>query len=113
MIRDVTISEINGQPQEGYRFPTVLERLKDPSLVLYAIPEFYGRYYSTMNPPVRNVFEPLIHAYGNRKLARAVSWDGSKAQLEAAWVQLNAPAPEPELPDSLSNESCDLLPILL
>lgn len=112
MIRDVTISEIDGQPQEGYRFPTVLERLFDPSMVLYAIPEYFGRYYSTKNPPVREIFAPLIHAYGNRKLARAVSWDGSKAQLDAAWAQLNAPAPVIEEPDSpLPNESCDLLPI--
>lgn len=59
MIKDVTISEIDGKPIEGFRFPTVMERLIDPSLVLYAIPEYYGKFYTTKTPPRRVQF-PLL-----------------------------------------------------
>lgn len=68
MIRCVTISEIDGQPQEGYRFPTLMERLIDPSMQIYAIPWFYGRYYSTKSPPERAVFPPLLEAQARRPL---------------------------------------------
>lgn len=70
MLKDVTISEIDGKPIEGYRFPTILERLIDPSLVLYAVPEFYGRYYSTKNPPKRVQFPALEDAKRLRSLKR-------------------------------------------
>lgn len=68
MIRDVTISEIDGQPQEGYRFPTFMERLLDPSMQIYAVPWFYGRYYSTKSPPARAVHPGLVRAKSLRKV---------------------------------------------
>lgn len=68
MIRDVTISEIDGQPQEGYRFPTFTERLIDPSMQIYAVPWFYGRYYSTKSPPARAVHPGLVRAKSLRKV---------------------------------------------
>lgn len=70
MLKDVTISEIDGKPLEGYRFPSVLERLIDPSLVLYAIPEYYGKFYSTKNPPRRVSFPMLDDSKQARKLRR-------------------------------------------
>ncbi len=70
MLKDVTISEIDGKPIEGFRFPTVMERIMDPSLVLYAIPEFYGRFYSTKSPPRRLVFPKLEDARQLRSLKR-------------------------------------------
>lgn len=70
MLKDVAISEIDGKPIEGFRFPTVMERIMDPSLVLYAIPEFYGRFYSTKNPPLRLVFPKLEDARQLRRLKR-------------------------------------------
>lgn len=66
MIRDVTISEIDGTPQEGYRFPTFMERLMDPSMQLYAFPWWYGRYYSTKSPPDRPVHPGLQAAIDER-----------------------------------------------
>lgn len=68
MIRDVTISEIDGQPQEGYRFPTFMERLMDPSMQIYAVPWFYGRYYSTKSPPERPIHPRLAVAKQKRKI---------------------------------------------
>ena len=70
MLKDVTISEIDGKPIEGYRFPSVIERLMDPSLVLYAIPEYYGKFYSTKNPPRRVEFPMLEDAKKLRSLKR-------------------------------------------
>lgn len=77
MIRDVTISEISGEPQEGYRFPTLWERLFSPEMVLYAFPRYYGKFYSTRNPPERTIFPALIDAAKRRKVARKtiVDWD--------------------------------------
>lgn len=49
--KDVTFSEETGLPIEGYKQPTVLQRLLDPSAVLYAKHKIYGQYYSTLNPP--------------------------------------------------------------
>lgn len=67
MIRDVTISEIDGQPQEGYRFPTLMERLIDPSVQLYAFPWFYGRFYATKSPPERDIHPGLVVAMAERQ----------------------------------------------
>lgn len=70
MIRTVTISELDGQPQEGYRFPTLLERFVDPSVQLYALKSHYGKYYSTSNPPFRCVFPAFEHARQQRHVSR-------------------------------------------
>lgn len=70
MIPDVTISEIDGKPQEGYRFPGLLERLIDPSVQLYAWHSFYGKFYSTCNPPCRLSFPPLEMARKLRTVDR-------------------------------------------
>lgn len=50
LIKEEMISEITGQPEPHYRFPTFFERLFDPSNVLYAIPKIHGKHYSTNNP---------------------------------------------------------------
>lgn len=71
MIRCVTISEIDGQPQEGYRFPTLMERLVDPSVQLYAIKWYYGKFYDTCNPPPR----PLHPAFDSSRAKREVMRD--------------------------------------
>ena len=83
MIREVTISEIDGQPQEGYRFPTLLERLVDPSVQLYAIPQWYGKYYSTKSPPDRPAHPGLLAAAtvcGDRN--QAAQWVAEQANGE-------------------------------
>lgn len=70
MIRCVTISEIDGQPQEGYRFPSLLERLFDPSVQLYGFKGYYGKFYSTSNPPLRPTFPAFAHAMMKRVVDR-------------------------------------------
>lgn len=70
MIRCVTISEIDGQPQEGYRFPTLIERFIDPSVQLYAWKSYYGRYYKTCNPPCRLLFPAFENAKALRDVYR-------------------------------------------
>lgn len=70
MIRTVTISELDGQPQEGYRFPTLLERFFDPSMQLYAWKSYYGKFYCTSNPPPRCVFPAYDHARQLRQVNR-------------------------------------------
>lgn len=70
MIRCVSISEIDGQPQEGYRFPTLMERFIDPSVQLYAFKPYYGRFYSTHNPPCRVLLPALQHAKATRSVSR-------------------------------------------
>lgn len=72
MIPDVTISEIDGKPQEGYRFPGLLERFIDPSVQLYAWKSFYGKFYNTCNPPLRLSFPPLEAARKKRTVSRGV-----------------------------------------
>lgn len=69
MIRQVTISEIDGQPQEGYRFPTLLERFIDPSVQLYAWKSFYGKFYKTSNPPCRLMFPAYEFAKERRMIS--------------------------------------------
>ena len=70
MLKDVSISEIDGKPIEGYRFPTIMERLLDPHLVLYAVPWYYGKFYSTKSPPKRLSFPALELAKTGRSLKR-------------------------------------------
>ena len=50
LIPDMFISQIDGQPHMGYRFPSFMDRLIDPSTQLYAIHFLYGRYYQTKQP---------------------------------------------------------------
>lgn len=58
MDKDVTFSEETGLPIEGYRQPTIFERIKDPSAVLYCSHKKWGAFYDSYNidplPPIED-----------------------------------------------------------
>lgn len=45
--KDITVSDISGDIQEGYMMPSFFDRLKDPSKKLYAFHRKWGRLYNT------------------------------------------------------------------
>lgn len=53
MIPEISISDIDGSIQQGYRYPSFLERLIDPSLQLYVVHRIMGKYYETIHPKSR------------------------------------------------------------
>lgn len=50
LIPDMFISQVDGQPHMGYRFPTFLDRLFDPTTQLYAIHFHWGKFYQSKQP---------------------------------------------------------------
>lgn len=56
LYKEMEVSELSSDILEGWRYPTFLERLFDPSVVLYARHKTYGKYYDTYE---RNTSKPL------------------------------------------------------
>lgn len=70
MDKDVTFSEETGLPVEGYRQPSLFDRLKDPSCVIYCNHKKIGEFYRTHNPrkllPLKDyaLYEPVKNSKG-------------------------------------------------
>lgn len=50
MDKEADFDPDTGQPIEGYSFPSIIDRLKDPSCQLYYIHKNIGQHYKTLNP---------------------------------------------------------------
>lgn len=50
MDKAADFDEETGQPVEGYCFPSLIDRLRDPSCQLYFLHSKYGQYYKSLNP---------------------------------------------------------------
>ena len=50
LIKDISINDMTGEIQEGYRFPTFFERLLRPSVQLYVIHKKTGKLYQSFHP---------------------------------------------------------------
>lgn len=57
LIPDMFISQIDGQPKLGYRFPSFIDRVLDPSTQLYAFHFHLGKYYQTKQPKPLATYE--------------------------------------------------------
>jgi len=50
MDKTADFDQETGQPVEGYQFPSLFDRIRDPSCQVYFLHKKYGKFYSTLNP---------------------------------------------------------------
>lgn len=62
LYKEINISELSSDILEGWRYPSLLERLADPSVVLYAFHRKYGKHYDTLE---RATDKPLYQERSN------------------------------------------------
>lgn len=50
MDKEGSFDEETGQPTDSFVFPSLIDRIKDPSCQVYYLHSKYGQYYKTLNP---------------------------------------------------------------
>lgn len=60
MIPEITINDITGEIQQGYRYPEFTERIADPSTQMYVWHRWWGKLFNTKNPPSLPIYPYLF-----------------------------------------------------